>query len=89
MYSTRGHQEVVNAYHANVLRQDQEDERAFMARILPDSTTSGAVLTVAQRDYLARWHAQGWWSYDGMSLSNGHLTEIGRSALHERLGGRI
>lgn len=89
MYSTRGHQEVVNEYHANVLRQDKADERTFMERILPDSTTSGAVLTVAQRDYLARWHAQGWWIYDGMSLSNGHLTEIGRSALHERVGGCI
>lgn len=66
-----------------------EDERAFMQRVLVDSTATGAALSVAQRGYLARWHTQGWWTYDGMSLRNGHLTEDGRTALHERVGGWI
>lgn len=70
--------------------QDREvDERAFMQRVLIDSTAGGTTLTADQRGYLAWWHTQGWWSYDGMSLSNGHLTEDGRTALHERVGGSI
>lgn len=68
---------------------DAQDERAFMQRVLVDSTATGVALTAAQRGYLARWHTQGWWTYDGMSLRNGHLTEDGRTALHAWVGGWI
>ena len=62
------------------------DERAFMRHVLVDSTATGAALTVEQRGYLSRWHTQGWWTRDGMSLSNGPLTEDGRTALHDCVG---
>jgi len=69
--------------------QGEGDECAFMQRVLVDSTATGAALTVEQRGYLSRWHTQGWWTRDGMSLSNGHLTEDGRTALHDSVGGWI
>ena len=65
------------------------DDYAFMQRVLVDRTASGAALTEAQHGYLSRWRAQGWWTYDGMCLSNGHLSEDGRTALHLRVGGWI
>lgn len=68
---------------------DVGDERAFMQRVLVDSTATGAALTADEHGYLVQWHTQGWWTYDGMSLSNGHLTEDGRTALHDRVGGWV
>ena len=68
---------------------DGEDERSFMQRVLVDSTATGAALSAAQHSYLARWCTRGWWTYDGMSLRTGHLTEAGRTALHECVGGWI
>ncbi len=65
------------------------DERAFMQRVLVDGTATGAALTADEHSYLVQWHTQGWWTYDGMSLRNGHLTEAGRTALHDRVGGWI
>ena len=66
-----------------------ENERAFMQRVLVDSTATGGAPTAEEHGYLAEWHTRGWWTHDGMSLRNGHLTEEGRSALHERVGGWI
>ncbi len=81
-----GHRVTLNGVHDG---HEGEDERAFMQRVLVDSTATGAALSGAQRGYLVRWHRHGWWTYDGMSLRNGHLTEDGRTALHERVGGWI
>ena len=75
--------------HSTRVQDREDDERAFMQRVLVDRTATGAALTAEQHGYLSRWHTQGWWTHDGMSLSNGHLTEDGRTALHERSGGSI